>query len=80
MPAGAVLVVLPGGGGFGASTMPEVDGVVDGAGTESSGTELVVGNVDAVGEVLDGLPFTLLSGCGIGCGPEVCPLGRVVLV
>ena len=40
---GLVLVVLPGGGGLGESTMPEVDGVVDGVATESKGTEFVVG-------------------------------------
>jgi hypothetical protein len=55
-------VVLPGGGGLGASTMPEVEGVVEGVGIESRGTELVVGKVDAVGEVFDGLPFTLFKG------------------
>lgn len=42
--------------------MPEVDGVVEGVGTESSGTESVVGRVEAVGDVFEGLPFTLLSG------------------
>lgn len=60
--AGVELVVLPGGGGLGASTMPGVEGVVEGVGTESSGTEWVVGSVDAEGEVLDGLPLTLFSG------------------
>ena len=63
MPSGVAAdgeVVLPGGGGFGASTIPEVDGVVEGDGIVSIGTELVVGKVDAVGEVLAGLPFTLL--------------------
>lgn len=40
---GDVLVVLPGGGGLGASTMPLVEGVVEGVGTESRGCELVVG-------------------------------------
>ena len=39
----AAPVVLPAGGGLGASTMPVVDGVVEGVGTESMGTELVVG-------------------------------------
>ncbi len=59
-PLGDCEVVLPGGGGLGASTMPAVGGAVEGVGSESSGTELVVGKVDAVGEVLAGLPFTLL--------------------
>jgi hypothetical protein len=36
-------VVLSGGGGLGASTMPVLEAVVDGVGTESMGTELVVG-------------------------------------
>jgi len=40
---GDVLVVLPAGGGLGASTMPLVDCAVDGVGTESRGCELVVG-------------------------------------
>ena len=52
----------PGAGGLGASTIPEADGVVDGVGTASNGTELVVGRVDAVGDVFDGLPFTLFTG------------------
>ena len=69
---GAVPVVLPGAGGLGASTMPEVEGVVEGVGSESVGTELVVGKVAAVGEVLSGLPFTLLRGWGMLTGPEVC--------
>ncbi len=53
-------VVLPGGGGFGASTIPELDGVVEGVGRELIGTEFVVGSVDAVGDELLELPFTLL--------------------
>ena len=57
---------------MGASTMPEVEGVVDGVGTESKGTELVVGYEAAVGEVLSGLPLTLLAGCGMLGGPEGC--------
>ena len=79
MPSGVAAdgeVVLPGGGGFGASTIPEVDGVVEGDGIVSIGTELVVGKVDAVGEVLLGLPFTLFSGCGTLPGPDgvvFCP-------
>ena len=60
-----MLVVLPAGGGLGASTMPEVEGVVDGVGTESVGTETVTGSVAAVGEVFVGLPFTLFKGWGI---------------
>ncbi len=64
-------MVLPGAGGLGASTMPEVEGVVEGVGSVSVATEWVVGKVDAVGEVLSGLPFTLLRGCAIGAGPEV---------
>jgi len=63
-------VVLSAGGGLGASTMPAVEGVVEGVGTESIGTELVVGNVEAVGEVLEGLPLMLFSGCGMLTGPE----------
>jgi hypothetical protein len=59
---GDVPVVLPGAGGLGASTIPEVDGVVEGVGTESSGTELVVGKVEAVGDAFDGLPLTLFNG------------------
>ena len=58
-------MVLPGGGGLGESTMPDEDGVVDGVGIESMGTDWVVGRVEADGEVLAGLPFTLLSGCGM---------------
>ena len=54
--------MLVAGGGLGASTMPEVEGVVEGVGIESSGTEWVVGRVDAVGDVFDGLPFTLFKG------------------
>jgi hypothetical protein len=65
----------PAGGGFGASTMPLVEGVVEGVLTASSGTELVVGSVDAVGEVLFGLPLTLLNGCGMGCGPVTAEPG-----
>jgi hypothetical protein len=42
--------------------MPEVEGVVEGVGSESVETEWVVGKVEAVGEVLSGLPFTLLRG------------------
>ena len=73
--AGRGLVVLPGAGGFGASTMPEVEGVVEGVGRVSVGTELVVGRVEAVGEVLSGLPFTLLKGWGADGGPEGCCWG-----
>ena len=47
---------------MGASTMPEVGGVVEGVGIESSGTEFAVGKVEAVGEVFVGLPFTLFNG------------------
>ncbi len=70
-PPGVVPVVLSGAGGFGASTMPLLDGVVDGVGTESVGTELVTGKVDAVGEVLNSLPLTLFPGCGMLGEPEV---------
>ena len=55
-------MVVPGGGGLGASTMPLEDGVVEGVGSVSVGTELVVGKVDAVGLVLAGLPLTLFMG------------------
>jgi hypothetical protein len=68
-------VVLPGGGGFGASTIPWLGGVVEGEGTVSNGTELVVGNVEAVGEVLLELPFTSLAGGGMLPGPDVAPAG-----
>ena len=54
---------------MGASTMPEVGGVVDGVGMESVGTEFVTGRVEAVGEVFEELPFTLLAGWGMLCGP-----------
>jgi len=74
-PLGDCDVVLPGGGGFGASTIPELGGVVEGEGTESSGTELVVGKVEAVGEVLLELPFTSLAGGGMLPGPDVAPAG-----
>ena len=70
-PLGVVPVVLSGAGGLGASTMPVLDGVVDGVGTESVGTELVTGKVEAVGEELNSLPLTLLAGCGMLGGPEV---------
>ena len=59
-PLGDCEVVLPGGGGLGVSTMPLLDGVVEGVGSESSGTELVVGICDAVGVTFAELPFTLL--------------------
>jgi hypothetical protein len=63
---------------LGASTMPDVGGVVEGVGTESSGTEWAVGRVAAVGEVFDGLPFTLFNGCGMLTGPDVTgDCGRV---
>ena len=55
-------MVVPGGGGLGASTMPELEGVVEGCGRESVETELVVGKVDAVGLVLVELPLTLFRG------------------
>jgi hypothetical protein len=42
--------------------MPEVAGVVEGVGIVSMGTEWVVGKVEAVGEVFEGLPFTLFNG------------------
>jgi hypothetical protein len=71
LPLGAVPVVLPGAGGLGASTIPEVGGVVEGVGIESSGTEWAVGRVAAVGDVFEGLPFTLFSGWGMLTGPDV---------
>ncbi len=46
--------------------MPEGSVAVEGVATVSSGTESVVGSVEAVGSVFDGLPRTLFSGCGIG--------------
>ncbi len=63
----------PAAGGFGALTIPVWLGVVEGVGNESSGTEFVVGYVPAFGEVLFGLPNTLLIGCGILTGPETAP-------
>ena len=63
-------VVLPGGGGFGASTMPLTGCAVDGVGSEFRGTEFVTGMVEAVGETLLGLPSTLFSGWGILGGVE----------
>ena len=43
--------VLPGGGGFGALTMPGGGGAaVEGVGNVSIGTELVVFSVEAVGD------------------------------
>lgn len=50
--------------------MPGVEGVVDGVGTESRGTEWAVGNVDAVGELFEALPLTSLEGCGMLRGLE----------
>lgn len=70
MPFGVEPVVLPGAGGLGASMMPEVEGVVDGVGTASRGTECVVGIVEAVGEVLVALPLTSLAGCGMLGGSD----------
>lgn len=58
-------VVLPAGGGFGASTIPFTGGAVEGVGNEFTGTEFVTGTVDAVGETLFGLPRTLFAGWGI---------------
>ena len=58
-------VVLPAGGGFGASTIPFTGGAVEGVGNEFTGTEFVTGTVEAVGETLFGLPSTLFAGCGI---------------
>lgn len=53
------VVVLPGGGGLGASTIPLTGCAVEGAGNVLIGTEFVTGNVDAVGETLFGLPSGL---------------------
>jgi hypothetical protein len=58
-------VVLPAGGGFGASTIPLTGGGVEGVGSELSGTEFVAGIVETVGETLFGLPSTLFAGCGM---------------
>ena len=69
-PLGEAGFTAPGSGGFGASTMPLAGGAVLGVGMESLDTEFVTGNVDAVGEVLVGLPFTLLAGCGMLGGTE----------
>ena len=63
-------VVLPAGGGFGASTIPLTGCAVEGVGSEFNGTEFVTGTVEAVGETLLGLPKTLLSGCGMLGGVE----------
>jgi len=66
------LVVLPGGGGFGASTMPCAGcAAVDGVGIMSLDTEFVVGSVAAVGDVFDGLPSGLFNGWGTLGGMEV---------
>lgn len=67
---GVVAEVLPGAGGLGESTMPGVDGVVDGDGMESSETECVVGMVEAVGEEFEALPLTLLAGSGMLWGAD----------
>ena len=79
VPFGAPLSVAavsePAGGGLGASTMPLVGGVVEGVAMESIGTELVVGYVAAVGEVLLGLPLTLLIGRGSAGGPVTAEPG-----
>ena len=58
-------VVLPAGGGFGASTIPLTGCAVEGVGNVLAGTEFVTGSVDAVGETLFGLPSTLFAGCGM---------------
>jgi hypothetical protein len=58
--------------------MPVVEGVVEGVGIESIGTELVVGKVEAVGEVLLGLPLMLLSGCGMAGRAAVVRAAAVV--
>ena len=63
-------VVLPAGGGFGASTIPLTGCAVEGVGKEFSGTEFVTGAVDTVGETLLGLPSTLFPGCGMLGGVE----------
>ena len=68
-------VVLPAGGGFGASTIPLTGGAVEGVGSVFSGTEFVTGTVEAVGEMLPGLPNTLLEGCGMLGGIEGAALG-----
>ena len=63
-------VVLPAGGGFGASTIPLTGGAVEGVGRVLTGTEFVTGNVDGVGETLFGLPSTLFAGCGMVGGAD----------
>lgn len=69
-------VVLPAGGGFGASTIPRTGGTVEGVGSVLIGTEFVTGSVDAVGDTFVGLPSTLSAGCGITGGDD----GALVLV
>jgi hypothetical protein len=63
-------VVLPAGGGFGAFTIPLTGCAVEGVGRVLTGTELVTGRVEAVGETLVGLPSTLFGGCGMLAGVE----------
>ena len=63
-------VVLPAGGGLGASTMPLTGGATEGVGSVFRGTESVTGAVETVGEMLLGLPSTLFNGCGMLGGVE----------
>ena len=58
-------VVLPAGGGFGASTIPLTGWAVEGVGNVLTGTEFVAGSVDGVGDTFVGLPSTLFAGCGM---------------
>jgi hypothetical protein len=71
-------VVLPAGGGFGASTIPLTGGAVEGVGKELNGTEFVTGAVETVGETLLGLPNTLFDGCGILGGLDGAEVAVVV--
>lgn len=57
-------VVLPAGGGLGASTIPLTGCAVEGVASVLSGTEFVTGRVDTVGDTLFGFPNTLFAGCG----------------
>ena len=63
-------VVLPAGGGLGASTIPLTGGATEGVGRVLSGTEFVTGAVETVGEMLLGFPSTLFDGCGMLGGVE----------
>ncbi len=64
-------MVLPAGGGLGVSTMPVLEGVVEGAGSEPIGTESVVGICEAVGVTFLELPLMSFSGWGMSGCPGV---------